>query len=675
VFPTIDSIAEVAGTMRLKFVFCTGLLVSSCSFAQPSFPKFTYYVPAVAEGGGPVYVIPGLVTDESKIGFTVTGQACEQGANIGCFNAAGVATVKGSTPGLTVGARSSFMGTIGGFSGKFEYGALLMSIAGVGTVQVFPADAAHGLGSSTPQQSLTLEPKTFRKLGFPSFRRQNPQITLFVADDAYSDNTQGFLVNLVSPTITYDASNPSRKLIQVNGPCDWAAWDQGNGPCYPTAATDSGSEVLGDDEGGSFVDTSTGQVIFLFGDTIGIRLPIEAPSLGSNRYLDFGGLDAIATAPMPTSSADFTIDFFPKSPATPQFVRPLPQPDGKKVDMGPDDGPHSGIHVNGKNYILVNTGQDSALQDTHELEYSVLVEDEGNTVFKSGRTISTANKRVGTTFPPVYKQTGHFCSAVLVDLPLAYAQQLGLKEPGVLLAGEGEYRSESIYLAYMPANAVNVDPKTTNAATRYFTGLDSSGVPQWSATEMDAVPVVYDNPPTGQAETPDPGTVGDNSLRFLPELALWLMTWDGGRQKGATPGIYFSVASAPWGPWSTPPQLIYNPCEAHRYGQGFGDFIHYVIVNDKDPCNGEVDNNSGPAGPIIGTGPGGDPFSGAAKIGTGKQTETAMTRLGEVYAPNMVPGLTSLNGSELSIDYNMSTWNPYAVVLMESNFTVTPPEF
>jgi hypothetical protein len=648
--------------MRFRLALCVGLAASSLCFAQPKFPAYTYFVPAVAEGGGPVYVIPGLVTDESTIGFTVSGQACEQGANIGCFNAAGIVTVNGSTPSLTVGAKSSFTGTVGGFKGKFDFGALLMSIAGVGTVQVFPADAAHGLGSSSPQQTLTLEPKTFRKLGFPSFKRQNPQITLFVADDDYPDNTQGFLVNLISPTVAY-LPNSSRKLIQVNGPCDWAAWDLGNGPCYPTAATDSGSEVLGDDEGNSFVDTSTGKLIFLFGDTIGVQLPITAPLLEKNIYPKFHAADAIATAPMPANAGDFTIDFFPKSPKTPQFVTPSDQP-GKPpipVAMGANDVPDTGIHVNGKNYIMVHTGSNSALKDSHQFTYSVLVEDVGNTKFTSGRTISVSNMPASNK--QGYTQTGHFSLATFADLPLAYAQQLGLSVPGVLLAGEGEYRNESVYLAYMPASAFSL-AVTNNDATRYFTGLNASGVPQWSATEMDAVPVVYDNP-TELKTTPDPGTVGDTSLRYFAELGLWLMTWDGGRQLPADTGIYFSVASAPWGPWSTP-QRVYNPCDAHHYGEGYGDFIHYVVGKD-DPCNGDVDDGSGPAGPIIGTT--GDPFYGTAP----SDGATAATRRGAVYAPYMVPGLTSLNGSELSVDYNMSTWNPYAVVLMESNFTVAPP--
>ena len=259
----------------------------------------------------------------------------------------------------------------------------------------------------------------------------------------------------------------------------------------------------------------------------------------------------------------------------------------------------------------------------------------------------------------------HFTLATFAQLPLAYAQQLGLSEPAVLIAGEGEYRSESIYLAYIPNSSMSLTV-TNNSAMRYFTGLDANGVPQWSKTEMDAVPVIVDNP-TGLPATPDPGTVGDASLRYSPELGMWLMTWDGGRQSPATTGIYFSAASAPWGPWSAP-QLIYNACTAHRYGEGYGDFIHYV-AGKNDICGGEVDDGAGPAGPIIGTSDG-DPF-----FGTAKETETAASRQGGVYAPYMVPGLTSLDGSELSVDYNMSTWNPYAVVLMESKFNVTPQPF
>lgn len=38
-------------------------------------------------------------------------------------------------------------------AGTWTYGALLMTISGLGTVQEFPANAANGLGSPTPPVS------------------------------------------------------------------------------------------------------------------------------------------------------------------------------------------------------------------------------------------------------------------------------------------------------------------------------------------------------------------------------------------------------------------------------------------------------------------------------------------------------------------------------------------
>ena len=71
--------------MGLKHVMysCAALFVVTSAIAQPSFPNFTYYVPAIAEKGGPVYVIPGVVTQDSIISFpSVSGQACEQSPGI-----------------------------------------------------------------------------------------------------------------------------------------------------------------------------------------------------------------------------------------------------------------------------------------------------------------------------------------------------------------------------------------------------------------------------------------------------------------------------------------------------------------------------------------------------------------------------------------------------------------
>ena len=43
---------------------------------------------------------------------------------------------------------------------------------------------------------------------------------------------------------------------------------------------------------------------------------------------------------------------------------------------------------------------------------------------------------------------------------------------------------------------------------------------------------------------------------------------------------------------------------------------------------------------------------------------------GRAYAPYMVERWTKLKGSELSLYYVLSTWNPYVVVLMRSSLKV-----
>lgn len=214
--------------------------------------------------------------------------------------------------------------------------------------------------------------------------------------------------------------------------------------------------------------------------------------------------------------------------------------------------------------------------------------------------------------------------------------------------------------------------------------------PAPSPRKLCAVPVVYDNPPPGTppvstgnscttttgktySTTTDPGTAGNVSVSYNKTLSLWLMTWDGGRQPGAVGGIFFSYASAPWGPWSTP-QNIYNACEAHSYSEGYGDFIRFT--GDAADCAAlleppaKLKSPSGPKGPIIGTAD--NPFEGLVTEPDGT-TQTAATRRGGIYAPFQIARFAAVDGDALSIYFNMSTWNPYTVVLMESNFTIAPP--
>jgi hypothetical protein len=75
----------------------------------------------------------------------------------------------------------------------------------------------------------------------------------------------------------------------------------------------------------------------------------------------------------------------------------------------------------------------------------------------------------------------------------------------------------------------------------YYTGLDAHGAPHWEPRESAATPILTN------------GTLGDVSVSWCPEVALWLMTYDS--RAPAQAGILFSYATTPWGPWSAPQVL------------------------------------------------------------------------------------------------------------------------
>lgn len=140
---------------------------------------------------GTSFTYSGALTQAATIALIVSGAACEQGGSVYCTNASGVVTVAGSS---AVGAATSFTGFVGGYSGTWNYGSLIMTISGVGSVQVFPANAGNGLGSASPPGTLTLASTSLSGLGFASFSTVNPTITFTVADNNYPDNSNGFTV-------------------------------------------------------------------------------------------------------------------------------------------------------------------------------------------------------------------------------------------------------------------------------------------------------------------------------------------------------------------------------------------------------------------------------------------------------------------------------------------------
>ncbi len=277
------------------------------------------------------------------------------------------------------------------------------------------------------------------------------------------------------------------------------------------------------------------------------------------------------------------------------------------VRMGAGEVPHAGIRLNGTTYIVVNTGVDINLPDKNINEYSVLTRFDETT--RRFTVVRTISSR----------PDGRFVTT-------------SLRQSGndVYIFGLGAYRASDIYLSVVASSNFE-----TGQGTRYFTGL-VNGQPAWSTSEADAVPVVRDNP----LKIPNyEGGVGNMSVIYSNELGLWLMTYDSAGRGGSreSRGFYFTYAAEPWGPWQEP-QLIFN---ADRDG-GRGTFIH-------DP---RIVPSDGLAGPTIGSN---DPA----------------TTPGGPYAPYMIERFTRIDRNKLSIYYTLSSWNPYTIVMMRSDFTIS----
>lgn len=416
-------------------------------------------------------------------------------------------------------------------------------------------------------------------------------------------------------SLTYK-SGTSVKVEQIIGDCDWAIYDP-TSVCKPTTSkTATKYDVLGTDLGYSF--EHKGKVIFLFGDTVGRVKQFYPRYISSIDPFDYDAHDPMAYSSTSRPEDGLLINFFTNPDGSTLLVEPQ-YTDGTYLPMTGDDTPGSGISIDGQIYMVCNSGADpSNKTDPHANAYSVLSRfDEATNKFHAGRTVSQT------------AAGGHFVFTALHEFP----PELGSfapdwDEPTILMYGEGQYRASDIYLAVIPKSDFE-----SGKRTRYFAGF-KEGRPTWTDVETAAAPVVVDNPLNTSPYSP---TVGNMSVIYSSELRLWLMTYDGGRQTPATAGVYFAYAPNPWGPWSTP-QLIFNSKTDH----GFGTFIYNQ--NFTPP---------GPAGPTFNL-----------------ANDPPDTTIGGVYAPFMIERFTELRADTLTISYAMSTWNPYTVVRMRSDFAI-----
>ena len=454
----------------------------------------------------------------------------------------------------------------------------------------------------------------------------------------------------------------TQKIEQIIGDVDWADGTPTRSQTY------TNYKVLANGLGYSFEHFNRAknreELIFLFGDTVAFGTHSISPGLDINAVpagaatsadtstsppplqcplspsdstsvpcsdstYNYHGMDPLAWSPITDPEGGLDLHFFMNGPL-PQFVVPpdLVTPSGTiKIATGGDDIPNSGISVNGQAYIVYSTGSEASCTqpcDPHANSFSVLVRfDEETQAFQTLRQVSAV------------PEGGHFVFTSLHHLP---PSSTIFADPWILMFGVGDYRLSDVYLALVPARGFE-----TGTGTLYFVRRDANGRPIWRPSQTDAKPVLLDDAPSP--------SIGNISVTFSPELRLWLMTYDAdGTNPPATQGIYFRYATAPWGPWS-PPQPIFNACT----NGGFGSFIHYHAKGGDADCPSADPSPPGPAGPTI---------------GQEKGDHDPETTRGGSFAPLMIERFTKVKDDTLSIYYTMSTWNPYTVVLMRSDFNI-----
>lgn len=195
----------------------------------------------------------------------------------------------------------------------------------------------------------------------------------------------------------------------------------------------------------------------------------------------------------------------------------------------------------------------------------------------------------------------------------------------------------------------------------FFAGMKGHE-PVFSPTASDAVPLYEEQAILTQ----------HTSFMFEPELegGAWIMIYGGHAQPvqrrniglflqpvvddifhARQAGVYVRVAKNVWGPWS-PPETLFNPFE-----RGQGGYCEQMYFEDHQEKSG---------------------FGCPEELAAHNAELNRAPGLGSAgeYGAALVPGASELTDGSLRLRWLLSTWNPYRVLMQESELlvrsTVTP---
>jgi hypothetical protein len=224
--------------------------------------------------------------------------------------------------------------------------------------------------------------------------------------------------------------------------------------------------------------------------------------------------------------------------------------------------------------------------------------------------------------------------------------------PGWITAGV-EGRNLKLYLAWVPMPKVS----TGNGFTwepHYFAGLDENGRPLFTNDPTKAAALDLSGGADPTLEVYD--LAGQLTVRWIPTLAKWVMFYGGGfpenpglcvalntdcsKLRRAGSAIRMRTSDHPWGPWSPPTDILVagDPAQGPVLGSQYapGGLLHH-----KD-CKG------------------------VACAPNTLPPEISPVPHGVLYAPNVIEEWTEVRSDAVELYWNVSTWNPYRVVLMKT---------
>lgn len=292
--------------------------------------------------------------------------------------------------------------------------------------------------------------------------------------------------------------------------------------------------------------------------------------------------------------------------------------------------PSGGISVNGSIYLVATTDHYKAQSGLDASAVPIIAD-------YMGRSVMAVSHDDGQSFARLYdvstqnvvydgpNQAGHptnlsanFINVSMVEVNGQDFPNILPSEPCVLIWGTGMYRESNVRLAYVPSAHIG---DNNRSAFRYFAGLNH--VPMWSVNEADAGDLFDErNPSTNKPVT------SELSVVYCPQLAKWIMLY----YDPSPPQVHMRSAATPWGPWSAQPVVVFDGWKDRAYA-------NYLHVN------------------TAWQGKQWDVFSAP-----GRQNDW-----GGPYGPYLIPRFFQGDQNRVTIVYAMSTWNPYQVVLMQSD--------